>query len=189
MSKVKVHRDVFGIQGLCVIEPKVIEDARGTFTEVFNEKDFREEKLNYHFVQDNQCHNWKGVLRGMHVNVLHPQGKLVRVVNGAIYDVVIDLRKGSKTYKKWFGIELSAHNMKQLYIPEYFGHGFLSLNESDVLFKVTSHFCPEDEVGFAWNSPELAIHWPLHDNDFILSSKDQANDDFKNIDLYEGAKF
>ena len=118
MGKIIVQRDVFGIQGLCVIEPKMFEDNRGYLFEAYNESDFFEAGLDFHFVQDNEVHSKKGVLRGCHVNRKHPQGKLVRVLSGIIFDVVIDLRKGSSTFKKWCGIKLSSKNKKQLYIPE-----------------------------------------------------------------------
>lgn len=163
MSKLRIQRDVSEISGLCVIEPQLFFDNRGYLTEAYNRKEFYDEGLTQVFVQDNEAYSRKGVLRGMHVNVKRPQGKLIRVLNGHIYDVVVDLRKGSPTYKNWFGIELSGNNKKQLYIPEGMGHGYLALTDTDVLFKVTTHYIPNDEVGFAWDSKELGVQWPKTD--------------------------
>lgn len=184
-KKFNVQRDVNGIQGLCIIEPTVFEDYRGYFIEAYNEKDFFSLGLDMKFVQDNQVFSVYGVLRGMHVNRNNPQGKLIRVISGSIYDVVVDLRPGSESYKKWFGIELSASNRKQLYIPEGFAHGYLVLSEiAEVLFKVTKHYIPGDEIGILWNSPELDIKWPkLADVSYILNENDLNNKDFSELKL------
>ena len=134
MAEFKIERDVNGIKGLCVIETIPYEDARGYFAETYNETVFSSFGLDAKFVQDNEVHNKKGVLRGFHVNRRHPQSKLIRVVHGEIFDVVIDLRKNSLTYKKVFSILLSEYNKKQLYIPEGFAHAYLSISDSDVVF-------------------------------------------------------
>lgn len=183
MRKLQVTKDIEGIKGLCLIEPKVFEDNRGIFIEVYNEKEFFEEGLVAKFVQDNEVHNKKGVFRGFHVNCKHPQGKLVRVLSGTIFDVVIDLRKESKTYEKVFSIELSSKNRKQLYIPEGFAHGYLSLDDSDIIFKVTTHYVPNDELGFSWDSKEFNIGWPCIGEKFILSTKDESNPNFSELEI------
>lgn len=182
-SKLTVQRDVFGIKGLCIIETKRFYDNRGYFTEVYNAMEFLEEGLQLQFVQDNEVYSHRGVLRGMHVNISHPQGKLIRVLSGKIFDVVIDLRKESSTYKRWFGIELSSENRKQLYIPEGMGHGYLALTDANVLFKVTTHYVPNDEVGFAWNSGEFKIEWPTMDIKYILNETDKNSKDFSTLDF------
>ncbi len=181
MSKISVNRNVEGIDGLCIIEPKVFSDSRGYLMEPYNEEDFLEEELDYHFVQDNEAFSRKGVLRGFHVNYNHPQAKLIRVVSGTIYDVVIDLRKDSKTYKKWFGIELSSDNKKQLYIPEGFGHAYQAIEDSVVNFKVTTHWIAGDEIGFAWNSKEFGIDWPI--SNLIQNDNDRSSPDFLELIL------
>ncbi len=183
MGKISVYHDVAGIEGLCVIEPKIFEDNRGFLMESYNEQEFYNEGLDFHFIQDNQAHSHKGVLRGFHVNKNYPQGKLVRAISGVIFDVVVDLRRNSKTYRRWFGIELSVTNRNQLYIPEGMGHGYLALTEADVLFKVTTHFDPWDEVGFAWDSKELKITWPDLNMDYLLNDKDKSNPDLSLLDL------
>lgn len=183
MNKLKVVRNVCGIEGLTIIEPSVFYDERGYLMECFHQKDLAEKELQTNFVQENEAYNKKGVLRGMHVNINHPQEKLIRVVSGKILDVIVDLRKESPTYKKSVGIELSAENKKQLYIPESMGHGYLALEESYVLFHVTMHYIPNDEVGFAWNSNELNIIWPMDAGDIILSEKDAKNPDLSKLNL------
>ena len=161
MGQIKIEKDVDGIEGLCVIEPEIHLDARGYFTESYNQKDMQEAGLNVNFVQDNQSGSVKGVLRGLHYQKEHPQGKLVRVIRGRVYDVAVDIRRGSVTYGKWFGIELSEENRKQLYIPEGFAHGFLVLSENaEFCYKCTDFYYPGDEGGIAWNDPTLGIKWP-----------------------------
>lgn len=163
------------IEGLYVIEPKVFADERGYFMETYNQKDMEEAGLNLTFVQDNQSMSTKGVLRGLHFQKQYPQGKLVRVVRGAVYDVAVDLRKDSKTFGKWFGVELSAENKKQFYIPEGFAHGFLVLSdEAEFCYKCTDFYHPNDEGGIAWNDEELGISWPIEEGaKLIISEKDQ----------------
>lgn len=163
------------IEGLYVIEPTVFKDERGYFVETYNQKDMKEAGLDMVFVQDNQSMSTRGVLRGLHFQKQFPQGKLVRVVRGKVFDVAVDLRSDSKTYGKWFGVELSAENMKQFYIPEGFAHGFLVLSdEAEFCYKCTDFYHPGDEGGLAWNDPEIGVEWPLEEGvDLIISEKDQ----------------
>lgn len=173
MSKIKVT--AAKIKGLYVIEPKVFPDARGYFMETYNENDFREEGLDMKFVQDNQSMSVRGVLRGLHFQKQFPQGKLVRVIRGAVFDVAVDLRADSETYGKWFGVELTAENKKQFYISEGFAHGFLVLSdEAEFVYKCTDFYHPGDEGGVIWNDPEIGIEWPIApDMQLIFSEKDQ----------------
>ena len=163
------------IEGLYVIEPTVFKDERGYFVETYNQNDMKEAGLDRVFVQDNQSMSTRGVLRGLHFQKQFPQGKLVRVVRGKVFDVAVDLRSDSKTYGKWFGVELSAENMKQFYIPEGFAHGFLVLSdEAEFCYKCTDFYHPGDEGGLAWNDPEIGVEWPLEEGvDLIISEKDQ----------------
>jgi dTDP-4-dehydrorhamnose 3,5-epimerase len=161
MGQIKVEKNAGGIEGLCVIEPTVHGDARGYFMETYNQKDMEAEGLNMVFVQDNQSSSVKGVLRGLHFQKEFPQGKLVRVVKGTVFDVAVDLRTSSKTYGKWFGVTLSDENKKQFYIPEGFAHGFLVLSDiAEFCYKCTDFYHPGDEGGLAWNDPEIGIEWP-----------------------------
>ena len=161
MGKIKVTENCNGIEGLKVIEPAVFGDARGYFMETYNYNDFKAAGIPEVFVQDNQSASKKGVLRGLHFQKHFPQDKLVRVVAGEVYDVAVDLRKGSKTYGKWYGVELSAENKKQFLIPEGFAHGFLVLSEeAEFCYKVNDFYHPNDEGGMAWNDPEIGIEWP-----------------------------
>lgn len=163
------------IEGLYVIEPTVFKDERGYFVETYNQNDMKEAGLDMVFVQDNQSMSTRGVLRGLHFQKQFPQGKLVRVVRGKVFDVAVDLRSDSKTYGKWFGVELSAENMKQFYIPEGFAHGFLVLSdEAEFCYKCTDFYHPGYEGGLAWNDPEIGVEWPLEEGvDLIISEKDQ----------------
>ena len=163
------------IEGLYVIEPTVFKDERGYFVETYNQNDMKEAGLDMVFVQDNQSMSTRGVLRGLHFQKQFPQGKLVRVVRGKVFDVAVDLRSDSKTYGKWFGVELSAENMKQFYIPEGFAHGFLVLSdEAEFCYKCTDFYHPGDEGGLTWNDPEIGVGWPLEEGvDLIISEKDQ----------------
>ena len=163
------------IEGLYVIEPTVFKDERGYFVETYNQNVKKKAGLDMVFVQDNQSMSIRGVLRGLHFQKQFPQGKLVRVVRGKVFDVAVDLRSDSKTYGKWFGVELSAENMKQFYIPEGFAHGFLVLSdEAEFCYKCTDFYHPGDEGGLAWNDPEIGVEWPLEEGvDLIISEKDQ----------------
>lgn len=174
-----------GIEGLYVIEPKVFEDERGYFMETYNYNSFKAVGLNMVFVQDNQSKSKKGVLRGLHFQKKHPQGKLVRVISGEVFDVAVDLRKNSPTYKKWYGIILSAENKKQLYIPEGFAHGFLVLSdEAEFTYKCTDFYYPEDECGIIWDDKEIGIEWPIQSTEKImLSDKDARWMDLKNTNI------
>ena len=173
MGKIKVTS--CGMEGLYVIEPTVFYDERGYFVETYNQKDFEEAGLTMVFVQDNQSMSVKGVLRGLHYQKQYPQGKLVRVVKGAVFDVAVDLRAGSATYGKWYGVELSAENKKQFYIPEGFAHGFLVLSEeAEFAYKCTYFYHPGDEGGLIWNDPAIGVKWPIEDGQqLIISEKDQ----------------
>ena len=161
MGQIKVEKNVGGIQGLCVIEPAVHGDSRGYFMETYNENDMKEAGLDMVFVQDNQSCSTKGVLRGLHFQKSFPQGKLVRVIKGSVYDVAVDLRSNSETYGKYYGIELTEENKKQFYIPQGFAHGFLVLSDiAEFCYKCTDFYHPGDEGGMAWNDPEIGIQWP-----------------------------
>ncbi len=149
------------IEGLYIIEPTVHGDNRGYFMETYNQNDMKEAGLDMVFVQDNQSMSVKGVLRGLHFQKEFPQGKLVRAIKGSVFDVAVDLREGSETYGKWFGVELTEENKKQFYISEGFAHGFLVLSdEAEFCYKVTDFYHPGDEGGLAWNDPEIGIEWP-----------------------------
>ena len=159
MGQIKVTKT--DIEGLYVIEPTVHGDKRGYFMETYNQNDMHEAGLDMVFVQDNQSMSAKGVLRGLHFQKQYPQGKLVWVIRGEVFDVAVDLREGSKTYGKWYGILLSEENKKQFYISEGFAHGFLVLSETaEFCYKVTDFYRPGDEGGLAWNDPQIGIEWP-----------------------------
>lgn len=149
------------IKGLYIIEPAVHGDARGYFMETYSLRDMTEAGLDMNFVQDNQSMSVKGVLRGLHFQKEYPQGKLVRVIKGRVFDVAVDLRRDSETYGQWYGVELSEENKKQFYISEGFAHGFLVLSETaEFCYKVTDFYHPGDEGGLAWNDPAIGIKWP-----------------------------
>lgn len=160
MGQIKVEKNVGGIEGLYIIEPAVHGDNRGYFMETYNKRDMQDAGLNMNFVQDNQSMSTKGVLRGLHFQKQFPQGKLVRVIKGKVFDVAVDMREGSKTYGKWFGVELTEENKKQFYISEGFAHGFLVLSDiAEFCYKVTDFYHPGDEGGIAWNDPNIGIDW------------------------------
>jgi dTDP-4-dehydrorhamnose 3,5-epimerase len=169
------------IADVMVIEPKVFGDARGFFYESFNQKAFTEATgLDVQFVQDNHSRSAKGVLRGLHYQLQQPQGKLVRVVRGAVFDVAVDIRPGSTTFGQWVGIELSEDNHKQFWVPPGFAHGFIVLSDSaDFLYKTTDYYAPQHERCIAWNDPDLAIAWPDVGMAPLLSAKDQAGSSLK----------
>ncbi len=178
MGKIKVTSDCNGIAGLKVIEPSVFGDARGYFMETYNQNDFIEAGIDCVFVQDNQSASKKGVLRGLHFQINYPQDKLVRVISGEVFDVAVDLRKGSETFGKWFGVVLSAENKKQFFIPKGFAHGFVVLSEyAEFCYKVTDFYHPNDEGGLLWKDPEIGIDWPMPEGmteaDLTLSDKDR----------------
>ena len=173
-----------GIEGLVVVEPKVFGDNRGYFMETYNYNDFKAAGLDMVFVQDNQSKSKKGVLRGLHFQKKNPQGKLVRVVSGEVYDVAVDLRRGSDTYGKWYGVLLSAENKKQFYVPEGFAQGFVVMSETaEFVYKCTRFYDPSDEGGLMWNDPEIGIDWPVPENaELLLSEKDQHHQPLKDFE-------
>lgn len=161
MGQITVERNVGGIGGLCVITPAVHGDARGYFMETYSQRDMEENGIGITFVQDNQSMSVKGVLRGLHFQKKYPQTKLVRVIKGAVFDVAVDLRSGSETYGKWYGIVLTEENKKQFLIPKGFAHGFLVLSDTaEFCYKCDDFYHPNDEGGLAWNDPTIGIVWP-----------------------------
>ena len=187
MGQIKVQKNVNGIAGLTVIEPAVHGDARGYFMETYNQNDMREAGVlnekgeEYVFVQDNQSASRKGVLRGLHFQISYPQDKLVRVIKGSVYDVAVDLRPGSATFGKWYGIVLTEENKKQFLVPKNFAHGFLVLSDyAEFCYKVTDFYHPNDEGGLIWNDPDLGVEWPLEGiTEVILSEKDKVNQSYR----------
>lgn len=167
------------IEGVYIIEPKVFGDNRGYFFESYNEKEFKENGLDYTFVQDNQSKSKKGVLRGLHFQKTYPQAKLVRVLEGEVFDVAVDLRKNSKTYGKWVGVILSSENKRQFMIPRGFAHGFVVLSESATFtYKCDEFYHPEDEGGLMWNDEDINIDWP-YEGELLLSEKDKKHPSLK----------
>ena len=164
------------IEGLVVIEPKVYGDNRGYFMETYNQRDFEVSGIDVKFVQDNQSKSRRGVLRGLHFQTKHQQAKLVRVISGEVFDAAVDLRRGSPTYKSWYGTILSSQNNRQLYVPAGFAHGFLVLSdEAEFVYKCTDFYYPEYESGIVWNDPEIGINWPINElNEILLSDKDKG---------------
>ena len=171
------------IPDVVLIEPKVFGDARGFFFESFNQKAFNEATgTNHHFVQDNHSRSAKGVLRGLHYQIQQPQGKLVRVVRGAVFDVAVDIRKSSPTFGRWVGAELSEDNQHQLWVPPGFAHGFLVLSDlADFLYKTTDYYAPQYERSILWNDSDLNIDWPIGEP--ILSNKDRQGLKFNSADF------
>ena len=171
----KFNFEKTSIDGVYVIEPKVFGDERGYFMETYNYEDFKETGIDIAFVQDNQSKSKKGVLRGLHYQSKHSQGKLVRVISGEVFDVAVDLRAGSDTFGKWHGVILSSENKKQFYIPKGFAHGFVVLSESaEFVYKCTDLYHPEFEGGIAWDDDEIGIKWPIEGIDeILLSEKDK----------------
>lgn len=179
MGKIKVTENCNGIEGLKVIEPAVFGDARGYFMETYNYQDFAEAGIDCKFVQDNQSASKKGVLRGLHFQIQYPQDKLVRVIKGEVFDVVVDIRKDSATFGKWFGVLLTEENKKQFFVPKNFAHGFIVLSDyAEFCYKVTDFYHPNDEGGILWNDPEIGIDWPMPEGmteaDLTLSDKDRG---------------
>ncbi len=172
MGKLTVEKT--DIEGVLIITPEVREDSRGYFMETYQKKDFEAVGVNAEFVQDNQSASRKGVLRGLHFQKQFPQDKLVRVIKGAVYDVCVDLREGSKTFGKWVGVELSEDNKKQFFIPKGFAHGFLVLSDyAEFVYKCSDFYHPNDEGGIAYNDPDIAVKWPMEEGlELIMSEKD-----------------
>ena len=161
MGQITVEKNVGGIEGLCVIQPAVHGDIRGYFMETYSQRDMAEAGLDIPFVQDNQSMSVKGVLRGLHFQKQYPQTKLVRAIKGSVFDVAVDLRAGSKTYGKWYGVELTEENKKQFLIPKGFAHGFLVLTDTaEFCYKCDDFYHANDEGGLAWNDPAIGIQWP-----------------------------
>lgn len=174
------------LPGVLILEPKVFGDDRGFFYESFNARSFQDATgLNPVFVQDNHSRSTRGVLRGLHYQVQQPQGKLVRVTAGEVFDVVVDIRRHAATFGQWFGLHLSADNKRQLWIPEGFAHGFLVLSEyAEFLYKTTDYYAPPHERCIRWDDPQLAIDWPLQGLTPQLSGKDQAGASLQEADLF-----
>jgi dTDP-4-dehydrorhamnose 3,5-epimerase len=171
------------IDGVVIVEPKVFGDSRGYFMETYNKTDFDKAGLVYDFVQDNQSKSHKGVLRGLHFQIHHPQAKLVRVVSGEVFDVAVDLRKGSKTYGKWVGVTLSAENKKMFMIPRGFAHGFVVLSDTaEFVYKCDEFYHPEDDGGIMWNDPDIGIVWP-YQGEPELSAKDKIHPSLKDAKI------
>ena len=174
------------IPGVLIVHPAVFGDERGFFMESFNERAMRELELDAHFVQDSHSRSARNVLRGLHYQITQPQGKLVRVVNGKVFDVAVDLRQGSPAFGKWVGIELSAENKRMLWLPPGMAHGFLVLSQSaDFLYKATDYYAPKAERSLLWNDPDLGIEWPLNGKP-ILSAKDVAGTPFQTCETFQG---
>ena len=170
----KITVETCEIEGLKIITPTVFGDARGYFMESYNYNDFKEAGIDQVFVQDNQSASKKGVLRGLHFQIEHPQDKLVRVIKGEVYDVAVDLREGSPTFGKWHGVLLSEENKKQFFVPKNFAHGFLVLSDyAEFCYKCTDFYHPGDEGGLMWNDPEIGVEWPLtEDMELTFSDRD-----------------
>jgi len=177
------------IPDVMIIEPKVFGDARGFFYESFNQKVWREKTgIDAVFVQDNHSRSAKNVLRGLHYQIRQPQGKLVRAIRGAVFDVAVDLRRKSPTFGRWVGTELSEENCRQLWIPVGFAHGFLVLSDvAEFLYKTTDYWAPEYERTINWNDPDLAVAWPLQ-GEPVLSAKDAKGTAFKEAEVFEGGQ-
>jgi len=173
------------LNGVVLMEPKVFGDARGFFLESFNRRVFTElTGVDVDFVQDNHSRSGCGVLRGLHYQILQPQGKLVRVVAGAVFDVAVDLRRSSPTFGQWFGAELSADNKRVMWIPPGFGHGFLVTSESaEFLYKTTDYWAPEHERSLMWNDPAVGVRWPL-EGEPLLSQKDRTGKPLSECETY-----
>ncbi len=175
----RIHRTE--LEGVLVLEPEVFSDIRGFFLETYNEKTYAAAGITERFVQDNQSRSRRGVLRGLHYQVGNPQGKLIRVLQGEIYDLAVDIRPGSRSFGKWAAIHINAEEQKTIWIPKGFAHGFYTLSESaDVAYKVTEFYAPREERTLLWNDPELAIPWPLR-GDPIVSEKDRAGHPLRDI--------
>lgn len=175
------------IPDVLVLKPRVFKDARGSFFESYNRAAFAAATgVEAEFVQDNQSRSGKGVLRGLHYQIRQAQGKLVRVVSGAIFDVAVDLRRHSPTFRQWVGVELSGDNCRQMWVPAGFAHGFLVLSElADVIYKTTDYYAPAHERCLRWNDPELGIEWPRLEGGPVLSAKDEAGLPLSGAELFE----
>ena len=186
MSQIEVEHNLNNIRGLVVITPTLHGDARGYFMETYNVNEMKAEGLDMTFVQDNQSCSTKGVLRGLHYQKQYPQGKLVRVISGSVYDVAVDLRRNSPTYGHYYGIILDDKTNQQFYIPQGFAHGFLVLSDTAVFtYKVTDFWHPNDEGGLAWDDADIKVAWPLAQlggSKILLSDKDSKNPTLKELE-------
>ena len=182
---IPMHVETTAISGLLLIQPKVFRDPRGFFTETYQRQRYREAGITAEFVQDNFSRSAKGTLRGLHYQIQHPQGKLVQVLNGKIFDVVVDLRKPSPTFGRWLGFELNGETCQQVFVPAGCAHGFCVLSESaDFTYKCTDLYFPEHERALLWNDPAIGIEWPLTDEP-ILSSKDRGGIPLDRAEVYD----
>jgi dTDP-4-dehydrorhamnose 3,5-epimerase len=173
------------IPGVLIVEPAVFGDDRGFFLESFNEREMRRIGIDAHFVQDNHSRSQRNVLRGLHYQISQPQGKLVRVTSGKVFDVAVDIRRGSTAFGKWVGVELSAENKRMFWLPPGMAHGFVVLSDTaDFLYKATAYYAPEFERTILWNDPHLGIEWPLV-GEPILSAKDAAARTFSEAEVFE----
>lgn len=177
------------LPGVIVVEPDVHRDSRGFFLETYHERKYREGGIVTTFVQDNHSRSVRGTLRGLHAQRQHPQGKLVRALGGEVFDVVVDIRRGSPTFRRWIGVTLSAENFRQIFVPPGFAHGLCVMSEwAEVEYKCTEFYVPADEYGILWNDPDLAVQWPVREP--ILSAKDAAQprlaDIFATLPEYRG---
>lgn len=180
----KLNRIDTTIPELFILEPQVFGDSRGYFLENYNRKDFKRIGLDVDFVQDNMSRSTRGVLRGLHFQIKHTQDKLVKVTRGKVFDVGVDLRRGSPTFGKWEGVILDDENHRMLYVPEGFAHGFLVLSDTaDFCYKCTDYYAPESEGGIIWNDPDIGIKWPLEGITPLLSQKDEILPNFKDTDI------
>jgi dTDP-4-dehydrorhamnose 3,5-epimerase len=179
------------LPGVVMIEPRVFSDTRGFFLETYHQERYYEAGLPRHFLQDNHSRSRRGVLRGLHYQLQHPQGKLAGVSRGRVFDVAVDIRRGSPTFGRWFGCILDDRSLRQLYIPPGFAHGFCVLSdEADFVYKCSDYYDPEAERGLAWNDPDIGIQWPL--TEVMVSKKDARNPRLadqapEQMPVYEGA--
>lgn len=186
----KITVETCEIEGLKVITPEVRGDARGYFMETYQANDFKAAGIDVEFVQDNQSASTKNVLRGLHFQINYPQDKLVRVISGKVFDVAVDLREDSKTFGKWFGVELSAENKKQFFVPKGFAHGFYVMSDyAEFVYKVSDFYHPNDEGGLMYNDPDLGVKWPFdEETELVLSDKDKVHGSFAEYKLSHGIK-
>ena len=178
--------EMTAIPGVLIVEPMVFGDERGFFLESFNEREMQKIGIDGHFVQDNHSRSTRNVLRGLHYQIIQPQGKLVSVVCGKVFDVAVDLRRDSPAFGKWVGVELSAENKHIFWLPPGMAHGFVVLSDSaDFVYKATDYYVPKSERSLLWNDPEIGIEWPFT-GEPILSAKDMAGTRFNEAEAYEG---
>jgi dTDP-4-dehydrorhamnose 3,5-epimerase len=181
-----MNAETTAIPGVLIVEPKVFGDERGFFLESFNEREMRKIGIDAHFVQDNHSRSARNVLRGLHYQVIQPQGKLVRVVAGKVFDVAVDMRRESPAFGKWVGVELSAENKRMFWLPPGMAHGFVVLSDfADFLYKATDFYAPQGDRTVLWNDPEIGIEWPFV-GEPTLSAKDVAGKPFRDADAFDG---